>query len=176
MKVFISAGFPESRWHTKRFMPFLEEQGFEMTHDMSEADIIIAHSGGCYMLNSQKAAKLILLIGLPYWPGKNLISCLAGKVKLEKKDKRFFEKTLFSVFYGIIYIPKWIIMLRAYLRKDFDVIRADKVLLIHNEQDTFMNSKESQKISKQHGWQYVSMPGQHDDLWDNPGPYISLAT
>ncbi len=174
MKVYISTGWPEGRWHTKKLVNSLLKHNFEITSHLFEADIVIAHSGGCLMLSSLKKAKLILLIDLPYWPEKTLLRSVSDKVALEDKDVYWLKKTLFHVFYGIVYIPRWISMFRNYKNFKLDDLNDIKVVLVHNEQDAFMNHKASKQLAKGHGWDYVQFPGQHDNVWENPEPYIKL--
>ena len=30
------------------------------------------------------------------------------------------------------------------------------------------------RVKSQEGWDFVELPGQHDDLWSNPKPYVDL--
>jgi hypothetical protein len=75
MKVFIAYGWPEGQWHGKQLRNDLIDCNYQITYSPEEADIIIAHSAGCYLLPNSLRAKLILLIGLPNWPNKPLIKC-----------------------------------------------------------------------------------------------------
>jgi len=67
MNVCILYGIFEGSWHGKRLRLALSNQGFGISDNSSEADIIIAHSGGCLLIPTDAKARLILLVGLPYW-------------------------------------------------------------------------------------------------------------
>jgi hypothetical protein len=41
--------------------------------DTSKADILFCHSTGCYLVPENAKAKLIVLVGLPYWPNRSLV-------------------------------------------------------------------------------------------------------
>lgn len=59
-------GFAGGKWHTKTFVKELEKAGLKVVGDTSGADVIIAHSTGCYIIPREPKAKLIFLIGIPY--------------------------------------------------------------------------------------------------------------
>ena len=65
-------------------------------------------------------------------------------------------------------------MFNNYKKLKLDVSSDVKIILVHNEMDTFMNIEAGQQLAKSRGWDYVQFIGQHDDVWENPEPYIKL--
>lgn len=47
-------------------------------------------------------------------------------------------------------------------------------MLVRNEQDTYMEKEASLRLAEEKNWQYQQVPGQHDDLWENPQVYIEI--
>ncbi len=171
-KVYVAYGWPEGKWHSKQLSEALTKAGYKLSNLPEKADVIIAHSAGCYMLPPDIKAQLILLIGLPNWPNKLLIKCTIKKVALESKDKYWFQKTLFHVFYALTQPIRLYNVYRTYKRKTLP--KSNHVILVRNEQDTYMHDNVSQELAKQRKWSYKNLKGQHDDLWQNPHKYIEI--
>ena len=64
-KVGIVYGWAEGPWEAKQFIQQVKISGYEVTQDLVSADILIAHSLGCFLIPANSRAKLILLIGMP---------------------------------------------------------------------------------------------------------------
>ena len=174
MKIYVAFGWPEGEWHGKQFKEKLEKAGYQITNTPNQADIIVAHSAGCYMLPDSLTAKLILLIGTPNWPGKPLIKCTLEKVTLEKKNTYWYKKTLFHVIYGICQPRRLLNVYLSYRKKHIPLIKKAKVVAVHNRQDTYMEDATNRKLARERGWSYIDLEGQHDDLWQNHQPYLDL--
>lgn len=85
MKAYIEYGWPEGKWHGKLLTKSLIASGYVMATSSSEADIIIAHSAGCYMIPPDSKAKVMLLIGIPNWPKNLFINALYRKLNWKPK-------------------------------------------------------------------------------------------
>lgn len=55
-------GFTEGKWHTKRFKRALVRRGYHFVLQADHADIVIAHSGGCYEIPALRPNTYIDLI------------------------------------------------------------------------------------------------------------------
>ena len=174
MTVFIAYGWPEGSWHGKQFRKALMDYGYKATESSAEADIIIAHSAGCYMLPANTKAKLILLIGLPNWPNKLLMKCTFEKVSIERKNAYWFNKTFWHLVYGALQPIRLYNVYKTYRQKYLPDFKQSKVVLVHNQQDTYMQVENSQKLAKERKWLLINLNGQHDDMWQNTQPYIEL--
>jgi len=49
-----------------------------------------------------------------------------------------------------------------------------KVILIRNSNDKFCSPKIKQAVSKMPDVRFYELPGEHDDYYTNPRPYIAL--
>jgi hypothetical protein len=147
----------------------------EIARDPEQADIIIAHSAGCYMLPETTRAHLILLIGLPLWSNKSLLLRTREKIKGEPKNSWWYRKMSHNIYSLFSHPLLWLRMKRAYDRRTFPSYEQDPViLLLHNSNDTYMNAVESQQLALQKGWIFQDIEGLHDDLWVNPKKYLDL--
>lgn len=174
MNVYIAYGWPEGKWHGEQLRQALIIAGYQITDSVWEADVIIAHSAGCYLLPADVKAKLILMIGLPNWPSKPLIKCTFDKVSMERKDRQWLMKTFWHIIYALSEPTRFYQVFRTNKRKFLPNYSSKQIILIHNHQDTYMYEASSRELSEQRGWQFRNFSGQHDDLWQNPSPYIHL--
>ncbi len=136
MTVFIAYGWPEGRWHGKQFRKALQDSGYQISEKPEDADVIVAHSAGCYMLPAELKAKVILLIGLPNWPSKPLTKCTSEKVSLEQKDTYWFKKTFWYIVYAVLQPIRLYKVYKTYKRKYLPDFNQGHAVLVHNQQDT----------------------------------------
>ena len=155
----------------------LTDAGFNVVRSPENAECIIAHSGGCFLVPSSNSAKVILLIGLPYWPPKNTLTTMRQKnvhefkYRRTHKELRTWSKRLFwnSVYlFNISALHK---MLAGRANKAYFAL--PNAVLIRNESD-FGCTPDIASIPFIQQPEYAQMPGMHDDCWDNPEPYITL--
>ena len=77
--VAVIPGFGEGAWHQKRLLNAFEKLGYIAEADAAQADIIIAHSAGCFYLPKVRPQQQVVLIGPPYWPGRSVLSSFIRK-------------------------------------------------------------------------------------------------
>lgn len=173
MKVYILFGFAEGHWHAKNLVAELNKKGHELVKDPLDAEIVIAHSGGCYLIPKHEHFKEIIMVGLPYLPGSEMFKAMANKVSLEKKDAYFFNKMLHAAYYLLTKPVYFYRMFRGWRQYTLPLHESKKTLVV-NHKDTFAHMHKLSDLADKHDWDLHFLNGQHDDLWTNPGPYISL--
>jgi len=171
MKVAIIYGLAEGPWHGKRLRGALRRAGHTITTDPSEAEAIIAHSGGCYQLPDNLKASIILLVGLPYWPDKRISTSTNERFRLEPKSTWWLRKTGYNLYYSVTRPYHIVGIKRAYDRKKLPSTQAT-IILVRNRHDPYMHPSKRPIVARD--WQNVDMSGHHDDLWANPTPYVKL--
>ncbi|MBI4034630.1 hypothetical protein HY380_01895 [Candidatus Saccharibacteria bacterium] len=177
--VAIIHGWAEGPWQSRKFRQELKQQGFEPEKDASKAEIIIGHSLGCYLVPANQA-KLIVLIGLPYWPGLNVPASLARKLWLELTHHRrsatigwWLNKLAHNIWYIVSkpLMTYYIFSMRKL--KNLPSGKNQKVLLIRPRNDTFCHPNIKDRLSGRE-YYFVELPGAHDDCWFKPEPCIEL--
>ncbi|MBI2589393.1 hypothetical protein HYW35_04310 [Candidatus Saccharibacteria bacterium] len=180
--VAILHGWAGGKWHSKHFALALKSAGFAITDKPEIADIIIAHSAGCYNLPGNLEAKLVLLIGPPYWPNKSILRRMS---KIKQHDikhttaLRGLFYTLSKIIWQVIYIVlkpsySWLAIRQHRHLHFLDRLKNKKILLVRNKDDYYCSREIEKVLQKYPNVHYQELPGPHDDYYTNPKPYIDL--
>lgn len=177
-KVSILYGWAEGPGLGKKLRQELRKNGFSITSKAEDADIIIAHSGGVFLVPKIEKPQIVLLVGLPHWPGKHPVRGLRQKVKADLKSQSSIKVLVRKTFYNILYfIFRPFHHLRIYgrwRRKIYPKDRTNSFVAVRNRHDTFMHPEGSVELAAQMDWQLLSLDGQHDDIWYNPEAYVGI--
>lgn len=175
--VAIIYGFAEGSYHGRRLRKALAQAGFTPIKDTQKADIIIAHSAGCYLLPGNHRAHTVLHIGYTYWPGRRLLSSLGENLRQEYRQHRFFtwlKNCLINDLY-MLNIVQTTRMYRGWHDPGamLDAIPSGHHIFIRNRDDAYC---EPHQLISRAGTShtYVSLLGAHNHIWDNPTIYIDL--
>jgi hypothetical protein len=177
-KVCVLYGINEGPAIAAGFLDSLRAAGFSITSDARAADIIFAHSGGCFLVPARHRAQVVVLIGLPYWPGRSWIVSTAKKVWREAKLYHRRHK-------HAEWVRKWAHHLRYSTNLGHDVRMG-----INRPLTKPWNSPQHQYIVRNRHDEYcapsvanlpyrgprtfLSLPGEHDDCWEHPERYAHL--
>lgn len=176
-KVCIIYGFCEGPRMSTLMHQELKRAGHELTNDPYAADIVIAHSGGCFLVPHDLPASQVLMIGLTYWPGKSIARALVQKSwndylhhRSDRKARAWAKKTLWN---GVYF---WKMHRNAHMlikRRRGDFWKVERLTLIRNEEDPFCTPK-LDSIPFAVKPRYVTLPDQHDDCWLHPERVIAV--
>jgi hypothetical protein len=180
--VYIIYGFAEGAWHGKLFRNELIKHGLVSTNEVSGADIIVAHSGGCFYLPDAKKGQLIVLINPPYWPGRSLFvsawQTLWWNLEAYTKVKSasfWVKKTIWNVIYMFGSLRKTFWIARNARYRDFYLaIKKHETLIIRSSMDTWLTPQAPELISPHAKFEYREVRGHHDDCWLYPHRYVEV--
>jgi len=181
LNVAVKQGWAGGKWHTQQFEAALRSAGYDISDDL-HADVVIAHSVACYDLKVKSPATYFILIDPPYNPGKNILLRFLEKqlqdIKLltPKYGKKYVAK---KILWGIVYAfirPQYLTLaIRNTDKLDFlDQLKEKNVLVIRNKQDQICSADIKVAMAAYPDFYYWEMPGEHDDYYTNPKPYIDL--
>lgn len=177
-KVAIVYGWAEGPRHAKRFRALLRAEGFSITRKLEDADVLIAHSGGIFLLPANMRAELVMLVGVPYWPGKHPSKSLREKIKLELMNRGSLRYLLRkSVFNCLYFVSKPVHHYRiwnSWRHNLYPTSKESSFIAVRNRHDTFTNHKEVFNLASNNNWNVVSLDGYHDDLWLHPESYVKI--
>jgi hypothetical protein len=167
---------------TTKLRKELAVKGFAVSNNLINADIVVAHSTGCYMLPRDIKAKLLIFIDPPYWPGRSIV----GRwIDLLKSDTSllFNGLTLFDFlvkkFWETFYIfakPSftWSVIKNQSQLGFLDKHKGMRLVLVRNKDDQFCSPQIKARLSAYNNVRYKELPGDHEDYYSNPAPYIDL--
>ena len=173
-------GFSEGKLTGRALRGELEKRGFQVIRDARKANIVIAHSGGCFMVPPDTRAKLVLLVGISYWPKRWWIISVSKKLALE--IQHFRQEYTFGQWLRKFAVNAWysanvfqnIRMLRAWkFCGDIWKLPAATTVAIRNHDDVFCTDNLS-SLPFQENISFLELPGQHDDLWLQPKQYVDI--
>jgi hypothetical protein len=180
--VCILYGFGEGEAIGRRFVSRLKGNGFEITKDASQADIIIAHSGGILDIPLIYKAKTFLLVGVNDKIDGPIIQTQIKKVKQDfvyairsKQHLIWLRKSFWNTYYILSEIKRTRQMLQIG-RKGGPFIphlKNAEVIVINYKDDPWSDSLTKKDLEKFPHYKLITHSGLHDDLWQNPDYYIS---
>lgn len=170
-------GFCEGRHLAKPALGVFEAAGYRIVHDPKQADTIIAHSGGWYLLPKGLADQHIIIVGPTYWSGKSIVRALIQKnrndFRLHRGDRNL-RTWLRKFSWNVIYfwnMPNNLRMLHG--RKGGTFWHAKNVTLVRNREDSFC-TPDLASLPFVHPPRFIELPGQHDDIWLHPRRYVYI--
>jgi hypothetical protein len=175
--VHIIYGFCEGQRMAGGFVQALRDAGHEIVDNPHQADVVFAHSGGCFLVPSDLPAKQIIMIGFTHWPGKSILRALIQKNWNDfhaHRHERSAGAWAGKVKWNLVYFWRMgrnIAMLRERKRGEF--WQVERLTLVRNEEDSFC-TPDLASLPFTHAPYTVELPGQHDDCWLHPERYISV--
>jgi hypothetical protein len=176
--VYVCYGFCEGPRIGRHLITALEAAGFQVVKDPNKAVIFIGHSGGCLRVPRSASLRLAVLIGIPYWPGRTLIGMLWQKNRHEYvlsrengSGKQWWRKLYWNGFY-FWNMSQNVAMWRA-LTQGLQKPSAGKTLCIRNRNDDCCTPSIWQHTVLNEA-AFVSLRGEHDDLWMHPEAYAAM--
>jgi hypothetical protein len=173
-------GLAEGPYMSRQLRQLLEKAGFHPT-DAKHADLIIAHSGGSFILPKHTSAKLFIHVNPSYWPGKSLLRSLVQKLEYDfrlYRQRHQLSRWLATLGANIGYLlnlPRLVRMAWPYIRarKTLNHLPDSSHIFIRTYVDSYCNPKALFDItSGQH--RYLTLTGHHDDCWREPEQYVQL--
>jgi hypothetical protein len=145
--VAIIYGWTGGSWSTRQFRGELQKAGFKVISNREKANIIIAHSAGCYRVPNKASAQFILLI----------------------------HRFMWQLFYAIIRPGDIVISLRNHKSLNFlEKLKQKKIIIVRNSSDEYSSPEIGTRLAEYSNIKLVELPGFHDDYYTNPKPYIDL--
>jgi len=166
---------------SKQFQDALRAAGYTITAP-THADVIIAHSGASYFVPVKTPAKLLIFIDPPYWPGKSILSRMMAKKRTDGTAVRQtggWQAWLVKSFWEFFYIITKPSYTTTALKHNgslafLDNHRHKPTYVVRNDNDYFCSADIQVAMNGYPNVTYVRLPGQHDDYYTNPQPYIAL--
>lgn len=175
-------GFSGGRLLSRGLRKRLEACGFHEAESIDNADIVIAHSGGFWLLNSAPKAKIIMLIApaLPKdKPSKAYKAANLGMWKTAAQNNYLLKRSLWSLC-GAGYLAaqprrnRKIVRLVIKGDESFRPPQVTQTIIIANREDPWPKSKMMQRFIDDEPWAFLSLPGSHEHFKEDPASYVAI--
>jgi hypothetical protein len=169
-------GFAEGNLTGRKLRQALRQAGYRIANP-SQADIIIAHSGGYLVLPKKIRASSIIFVGANTWD-RPLLTSLGQKLHYDYLDRKAKGQMLTWFLHGlrndwyIFKVPHTCRLAWGYLRKPSQPPKLARSIVIRNRHDSYCT--EEQLLVWAGMGTYISFDGGHDDIWNNPGAYVDV--
>jgi len=177
-KICILYGINEGPGIGKRFESGCRAAGLQVVRNPASADLIFAHSGGCLLVPVENRAQKIIMVGIPYNSGRPWL--ISTAVKVVREGRLYYQEHRMKE-----WASKWVQHIRyaGNIRAGLRMatrLGIDKPwnsnqpqTIVRNRHDVYC-TPEIYKAHFRGPRTFISLPGEHDDCWDNPEPYIKL--
>jgi hypothetical protein len=166
----------------RRLRAALRQEGYTPVRSVSDADIVICHSAGCFWLPSAPSHQKFMLVGPPYWPGKTARARILERTSHNLRPGaqgysiwRWLARNLWGVYYAVFDLPRNIRVLAYGSRYDLRAaIAGHRTLLVRNQADGWLTPDLDHLRVINPTIKIVEMPGDHGDIIHNPERYVRL--
>lgn len=175
----ISYGLVSGPGHGRQFRKLLDAAGYVQSQAMASADILIAHSAGCWMLPAGLAPKLVFLVGpalnepsATNWAHANLenIKAFTGNHHVLKGTKLIS----FNIFYALLQPKRSRAIIRQAKHADLQSFSNSQVIFIANRKDPWPHPAGLESYIQDKPWAFMSLPGSHENIWEMPDRYVAI--
>lgn len=163
---------------SRTFRQACQQAEFGLTKDLNKADIIFAHSGGALLLPAEPSAKLLVLVGIAFWPGRTWLAATRKHLQAENRAVWAERRVLYWLHkWGWRAVYFWKLPTTIKMKRNQNIQApwnsTAKQIVVRNREDEYsMPNMHEQPFKGPRT--FISLPGSHDDCWDNPQPYVDL--
>ncbi len=177
----LSYGFAEGSAHGRKISRLLKEAGFVPAAQLSDADIIIAHSAGCWLMQEGAKPTIVLYVGMPLpltnaqkiWLKSNWLSLRS--VLAKGNIINMLRGFILNSYYSLKHFRRSVAIVKGVSTAVPTVFGSANTIFIANQHDPWPRSSRLQGyIDKQHKWSFISFPGSHNNIWQHPAYYVDI--
>jgi hypothetical protein len=177
----ISYGFLGGPAHSRQMRKRLRKLGYVQAPSIKRADIVIAHSAGCWLVPPSASAKLLVYIGMPLvqaYPHQTFKAARRQNIRAFIRHFHLWRGItigFYSFCYGLVQ-P----------RRNRNIIRGAKqartatelpgahTVFIANRDDPWLYSDSLRTYTKTRDWAFIGLPGSHNDIWEYSERYSAI--
>lgn len=150
----------------------LQADGFEPAGDTETADILIAHSAGCWLIPRTSQARLVIFVGAPLAEDRGRAYRRAN-IEIYKRSSftRLITVLASDAYYGIRYLRRNLAITRMARYAELVMVPEASYVFMANRYDPWPHSKLLDGYLASKDWSFISMPGPHDDIWHHTELY-----
>ena len=171
----ISYGFVSGPAHSRGFRKLLSELGFRQ-EAVKRAEVIFAHSAGCWLIPDTAQPQLVVYVGMPLTMARPRSAWLSANVASFRKGKILanLNVRIKNSYYALSQPRRNLgIMRNAKIGKPSTFPKAQSVF-IANRNDPWPQGPVLDEFIATKPWAFISLPGTHDAIWEDPRTYTAI--
>jgi len=176
----ISYGFLGGPAHSRRLCRLLGRQGYVQAQSVGQADIVIAHSAGCWLIPESATPKLIVFVGMPLseaHPHQTFKDARQKNIQAFMYNFHLLRGLaigLYSLYYWLTQPTRNRDIIRRAKTAPEVTSRADTTVFIANRDDPWPHSNRLEQYLGNHNWAFLSLPGSHNNIWEYSERYVAI--
>lgn len=171
----ICYGFAGGRLHSGHFHRLMREASFRPA-SKAEADILIAHSAGCWQVPTENRAKLLLYAGMPLANARPLETW--RKVLIAGARRNPLKRTILLMSRNLAHSllqPKRNLHIMRHAAHLRPIVLPDvPTIFIANKYDLWPQAPSLRDYIDTQDWTFISLPGGHNEIWDKPENFVTI--
>jgi hypothetical protein len=160
----------------RKLSRLFKEAGWKPAKQAGEADLIIAHSAGCWLIPPSAEPKLVMYVGMPLaqatprrtWAAANKVAFQKGGIKHSLKIRAQ------NAYYQVRQPRRNLGIIRRAKTAQPVIFPKAQSIFIANRHDPWLKSETLQTYLDNQEWAFISLPGVHDDIWKHPERYAAI--
>lgn len=161
--------------HTRGLIRLLTKAGYRSAATLEQADIVIAHSAGCWLIPPNVKPKLVVYIGMPLAQTNPWKSWFAANANQFRGGALYDLAVLLKdVYYALLQPKRNLQIIRMAKHAESIIIPGAHAIFIANQHDPWPRGSALQTYVDTKSWAFISLPGSHDDIWQHPARYATI--
>jgi hypothetical protein len=170
----ICYGFASGPKNGAALQKALEAAGYKLV-PIDKADIVIAHSAGCWLLPRDIHPRLVMYVGMPLQqttPGKTWFE---ANTKHNTLSRRQLARSRAIHSYYLVREPRRNVrLIKDAKRLQPSIIENTPTIFIANHHDPWPHAPILETYLETYPWDFISLPGTHNDIWTHPDAYVDI--
>lgn len=176
----LSYGFVEGSAHGRKISRLLQQAGLVPAKNLISADVIIAHSAGCWLLPDDAKPKLILYVGMPLpltsaqkiWLKANWLNVKSFLAK--GNIIKMIRIAALNTYYGLRHARRSLDIIHGVNTAKPTIFAGATTIFIANQHDPWPRSARLSDYINSESWAFLSLPGSHNNIWQHPAYYVDI--
>lgn len=172
----IGYGFLEGPLHARLFRKQLTKHGLRYSGNHAECDILLAHSAGCWYLSQELSPKLTVYVGMPLAKQRTRRTLWQSNLQdvIHLSWRHLAVVGVKNIYYALLHPRRnWRIMQQADAAEP-TMFSSSQHIFIANQHDPWPRGNALEHYLEHHDWAFISLPGSHNNLWEDPEQYIAI--
>lgn len=172
-------GFITGPRHSRRLRELLGQAGYAETTDLAKADIIIAHSSGCWLLPVNISPKLMCFFAPALNPAISSSWYQANWLPVWTTIKQgawanVTRATARYALYGTTQFRRNLRIIRGIKQAKLPACAHSQVVFIANHDDPWPQAPILRTYLRDRPWAFISLSGAHEAIWQHPDLTVAI--